>query len=96
LEEAKGKYDYEELTEILIMGYILLPVGLVGWQIYHYLRHDIWNSVSVVSALQWSGVKWAIAPTDWLGLHRILEWMPLSLAFVVIGILILFAVASTT
>ncbi len=73
----------------LVLGFILVPIGIVGWQIYEYLRHDIWNSLSVVSALQWGGVKWANAPTDWVGLHRILDWMPLSLALVAIGILIL-------
>jgi len=75
----------------LVLGCFLVPIGIVGWQIYEYLRHDIWSSMSIVSALQWGGVKWASAPTDWVGLHRILEWMPLSLTFVVVGILILVA-----
>jgi len=89
MSNSDDKDTNEIAFAIFMLGFFLGPIGIVGWQIYEYLRHDIWNSVSVVSALQWLGVKWAIVPTDWVGLHRILEWTPMSLTLVAIGVLIL-------
>ncbi len=85
--EKTNETNIGEIVHVFFgIGPILVPIGIVGWQIYEYLRHDIWNSLSVVSALQWWGVKWANAPTDWVGLHRILDWIPLSLAFAAIAV----------
>jgi hypothetical protein len=77
---------------VLSFAFIAVPIFsgicLVVWQIYRYLRYDVWTTVSVIDALQWSSVKWAHNPTDWLGLYRILDLMPLSLALPSIGITI--------
>lgn len=86
----KAETDWEP---ILTFAFIAVPIFsgifVVVWQIYRYLRYDIWTSVSVIDALRWSSVMWAHNPTDWLGIYRILDWMPLSLAFPSIGIFVL-------
>ena len=60
-------------------------VSIVGWQVYEYLRYDIWTPVSPITALEWMKIKWALNPTDWLGLYNLLKMVPLSLLMIVFG-----------
>lgn len=60
-------------------------LGVVGWQVYEFLRNNSWNPVSVVTALQWMKIQWALNPTDWIGLYNILQMVPLSLMMIVSG-----------
>ena len=84
---SSGKTDWAALwLFVAITGTICFGVGTSIWQVYHYLQYGIWTSVSVIDAFQWAGMKWAQVPTAWLGLHRILDWCPLSLALPSIGI----------
>jgi hypothetical protein len=83
--------DSALIQNIAILGFMLSGIGTFGWQLYNYLRYNIWTSVSVIDALQWTGQKWAYTPTDWLGVYRILEWMPLSVALPTMGIVVLWA-----
>jgi hypothetical protein len=64
---------------------LLVAIGVVAWQIYTYLRVGAWPSLSVVTALQWLTIEWALFPRDWLGVHNVLSAFPLSLAILVIG-----------
>lgn len=70
---------------IAALALIFGGVGVVGWQVYEYLRYNIWSSVSVITALQWMKIQWALNPTDWIGLYNILRMIPLSLTMIVIG-----------
>jgi hypothetical protein len=63
-----------------------LPVPILGWQAYGYLRHGVWQPISTIDALRYMNMKWAISPTDWLGLYRFLDWMPLSLLSLITGV----------
>jgi len=70
---------------------ILAGLGVLGIQIYGYLRFGEWESVSVLwtASPYW---PWLKNPQTWFGLHRIVRdafgIMPLSLAFVLVGWLI--------
>jgi hypothetical protein len=71
------------IVGILVFG----AIGLVGWQIYHYLQVGQWQPISVITALQYCEVGWAYNPTKWIGLYRVLDFIPLSLAsFVTAGL----------
>jgi hypothetical protein len=50
-------------------------------------KGSIWPSVSVVTGLQWLGVRWATGPQEWRGLHEVLGNMPLAVTLPVIGVL---------
>ena len=56
------------------------------WQIYEFLKFDVWRSISLIDVLRTAEVQWATSPTDWLGLYRVLEWMPLSLLVPITGV----------
>lgn len=78
--------DYEgEILAVIIVILIVSPMGILGWQIYQFLRFDAWISVSVIDALVWCDNKWASNPKEWLGLHRIFDWTPLALAIPILG-----------
>src|SRR5437016_2170004 len=73
------------LLPIFFIG-VLTAVGIVGWQLYSYLRSGAWPSLSIMSVLLWLDVDWARAPSDWVGVHKLLSQLPLSLAFLVAGV----------
>jgi hypothetical protein len=75
--------------EIVGLALMIGSVCLLGWQVYEYLRYNIWTSVSVITALGWINVGWAFNPTDWLGLYNILIKMPLCLIMFVLGFFVL-------
>jgi hypothetical protein len=70
---------------------ILAGLGVLGLQIYAYLKFGEWGSVSVLGTASpyW---PWLKNPQMWFGLHKIVRdafgIMPLSLAFVLVGWLI--------
>ncbi len=68
---------YDTFVTIAFFLWILTPLGILGWQIYGYLRYAVWNSLSVIDSLRWLGSEWASNPTDWTGLYSVLEWTPL-------------------
>jgi hypothetical protein len=39
----------------------------------------------VVHGLQWLEVSWAMNPTDWLGVHEVLNDFPLAIALPLFG-----------
>jgi hypothetical protein len=61
-------------TTIFLMS-LLLGVG----QIIYYLRFGDWQSVSVLDLLVSLGLEWEKSPASWMGVFRILDWIPLSL-----------------
>lgn len=72
-------YEFQEFIPVVaIVGLIFSGIGIILWQLYHYLRFNEWISLSVVDLLKWCEVKWAFLPTDWLGMYRVLEFAPLS------------------
>ena len=83
-------------------GCLAAFLGLVGVQIYNWLREREWTHVSIIDGmralLSHFGVSeggagraaalshWLDAPVDWLGLHKLLEALPASLALFAISV----------
>ena len=67
----------------------LVGIGILGWQLYFYLRFNNWMSISLITALQWLNNSWAYNPNDWTGIHTILKQLPLSLSMIVIALTII-------
>ena len=60
-------------------------LGMLGYQIYMYLRSGEWYSFSVITGLRWLNVQWAFYPKEWIGLYKILDDFPLSLGIFICG-----------
>lgn len=63
---------------ILLLG----GIAVLAWQIYTYLRYNVWMPVSVLTLFEWMKIQWAFNPTDWKGIHTILDFLPLSAAMI--------------
>ncbi len=91
------------LGAVIGYGCLAAFLVLTGLQIYRWFREGEWTHVGVVeclrSLLTFFGASdapggraaalshWLDAPIDWLGLHRVLEAVPASLALFAISIL---------
>jgi len=51
-----------------------------GWQCLTWLTTSTWKPLSVLSALNWMHVRWALSPSVWSELHHVLGQTPLTLA----------------
>ena len=80
--------DWIGVATLLIVVSFFSSFCILIWQVYGYLRLESWRSLSTLDVLRSFEMKWAITPTDWLGLYRILEWMPLSLSLPIVGIVL--------
>ena len=66
---------------------MLSGIGVLGYEAFLYLKNGLWPGISVLYALQQAGNEWALHPTDWYGLYKLLDSTPLSVALFVSGVL---------
>jgi hypothetical protein len=69
----------------LFGGGVLGALGVLGWQIYEWMRSSTWISLPALAPLQWLDVPWALSPQHWLGVHQALSSTPLSIALLLVG-----------
>ena len=79
---------------LLLLAYVassIFALSIVGWQVIHWLRFDVWQQVplSAGTAFIGIGLQWIYQPSSWLGLAKVARWvldLPISLAapFIVI------------
>lgn len=92
-EETLG----EQVTQagvVVASACIIGGIGTLGYQAYTYLRLGEWHGLSIINALRWAKLDWAYLPQEWLGLHRILDAIPLSMALILFGFASLFIVTN--
>ena len=72
---------------LIAIGPLLVGLCILGWQVYQYLYAGNWVGVSLLDFVYWAHVQreWIEAPMSWLGLWKILNWIPLSLLALVYG-----------
>ncbi len=75
----------KKLITWAFVAILLGGISILLYQAYEYLRLGVAPAYSVVTAMVLLGIDWAIAPSDWVGLFRILSSTPLSLVLIVIG-----------
>lgn len=73
------------MTALLSIACWIGSAGLLTFHAYEWLRHGVWASYSLATALQWLGSSWAASPMDWLGLHSAANALPLWLALMLAG-----------
>lgn len=78
---------------IIVAGMLaaLAGLGVLGLQVYRYLRFGAWDSISLLELVV-PYCPWFDSPESWFGLHRIVTdffaLMPASLAIILVGWLI--------
>ncbi len=86
--------DYAVLT--IFLATCFGGIIVVMYQCYLYLSEGFWTSISLLDLIFkfidiGSGLRyWAAHPTSWIGLHKILTYLPLSLTSIVGGYVFFF------
>jgi hypothetical protein len=91
------------LGAILGYGCLALFLALVSYQVYRWFQDGEWTHIGVNDSLRAALARpggpealtgrlaalsrWLDAPVDWLGLHKVMEILPASLALFAISIL---------
>ena len=82
------------LTGVIVAVGLLIAlagIGVLGLQVFGYLRTGIWRSISLLSVAS-VYVPWLNNPQSWFGLNKIVrsaaELLPLSLVLVLLGALV--------
>lgn len=77
----------QALNAALVLSCIAAGPGVLVWQLWTFLTEGNWHPVSVLHLLEWAGTNdaWVHAPTSWIGLWKVLSWMPLSLTAMIVG-----------
>lgn len=94
--ELLGKEKVEIFSRNLVHGaifligsaFVLLAIGIILIQIYDFLRTGSWESFTVIHFLTDLGSEWAIEPNNWYGLWNILSYIPMSIATLIIGLVV--------
>jgi len=73
----------------LTLGPLLSGAGVFGWQVYSWLSTGDWKSVSLLDFMRWAGShpEWTETPTTWMGLWKLLNWIPLSVTLLLLGVI---------
>jgi hypothetical protein len=69
-----------ELCFLCAGGFAFAGLGLLGFHVLDWLKHGVWASYSTLHLAAWSGgnfTSWAADPSSWIGVHKILAWLPL-------------------
>lgn len=79
----------------------LAGVGVFAYQLYFWLQHGEWRSLSIVEVIVLLDSKnpnvdhwnWIYFPDSWLGLHKILNQFPIALLLIIGGFVFLWCAA---
>lgn len=85
------------LFMVLGVSLLLGAAGIIVYQVIIFLRDGVWPALSAIDALIYYEAPWALAPTSWFGLYKVLQATPLSAGLLVLGvamILLLIAIAT--
>ncbi len=66
-------------------------VAVWAYQLLAYLQSGAWVAVSLLDALRHgpeSIALWVVWPSGWIGLHKVLGWLPLSAALIALALLL--------
>lgn len=71
---------------------IIFGLAVLGYQVYSYLRVGKWLELSALDGLKYFASSdtwsWLWYPRDWVGVHDLLQSLPLSLFLVLVATLI--------
>ncbi|EKO3929548.1 hypothetical protein GAW91_000130 [Vibrio fluvialis] len=73
------------LFSLLYFALLFIGIGIALYQVYEYFRYGDWVVISVLDFLISVGISWADHPKDWIGAWVVLGKIPLSLALLILG-----------
>jgi hypothetical protein len=91
MELMKAYFEYAIRMLIVYIGLaaLLLGIGILIWQIIHYMQYAVWKSLPLMAFTPENVRLWFQYPQSWIGLSKFLrhifEFVPASLALVLLG-----------
>lgn len=73
---------------VAVLSFVASPIVLMQ-QAYGWLKEGEWVSKSILYYF-YESWAWANYPTDWKGIHKILDFIPLFVGLFVLGFVLLF------
>lgn len=92
MELTRAYFEYSIRMLIVYAGLaaLLLGIGILVWQIIHYMQYAVWRPLPLMAFTPENVRLWFQFPSSWIGLSRLLqhifEFMPASLAMILLGI----------
>ncbi len=75
------KYNRDYFADIayFIINFIavLVGIGILGWQVYYWLKNGVWANLPLALAFEYFGFNLnpIFNPVDWHGLAKIAAWL---------------------
>lgn len=94
--EQKNDSEVQNFFWLLVYSPVLTGIGLFCYQVYIWLRTGEWTAYSVLYGLSYFDnlKEWVVYPTSWIGIHKLLDKIPLSLFLIVVWCCLFFVVIS--
>jgi hypothetical protein len=86
-DSSHGDSGSIPLGGILFVGGFVGAIAVLFFQVFVFLQYGHWLPISVVTGLRWLGVEWASNPTTWLGVHKVFDFLPLSVFSVLVAVI---------
>ncbi len=90
MNNPNDDFKIKDIPVLIGIMLILGSLSIWGYQIYYWLRYADWIKFSLLWPLSYiKGLEaWTFYPHEWLGVNKILDFIPLSIILLLIGILI--------
>ena len=82
---------------VVAIAGVLISTGILGWQVFGWLKSGDWTPLPLASLglreaaefLEHQELRnWAVNPSNWIGLHKFLDWLNVAVAPILIGMLL--------
>ena len=91
MEQNQKNWAQELGYYIAIIPFAILflsSIGIVGYQIFNFAKKGIWMSVTVADLTEFESLQ-----NNWIGIYKILSWLPASITLFVLSFVVLFSIA---
>jgi hypothetical protein len=68
----------------LAIGLFFFGVAILGYQIFVFCKSGVWLPISIANMVNSDWLR-----TNWIGIHKLIEFVPASLSFFAVGWLVL-------
>ena len=85
-------YESDVFINITLMPFgalFLSSLGIFCYQLYFYAKNGSWKSIAIADLTEFSTLQ-----NNWIGIHKILEWMPASITLFILSFLYIFLISN--
>lgn len=65
----------ENFAVFLLLAGCMCLLACLGYQVFLFAQYGFWVEISAADVMVWLGSEWALHPTSWYGIHRVLSYI---------------------